>query len=193
MITPGHYVLSELIIHSASGMSPNLGSARGVLEFAADGTVQTVGESGSTINHTTNFLLTNRIPRRLLTQLVGWLSQIEQPLVRDLSIGLWRLFCDLDLSEAKRTHFKSLHDCFTRELKEGVRPLDPDPATLMLPPERPALSRRRLRTLGSAAGDADELGVILPRYRVAQGASPRALFRRRVARLRPSPVKGRLD
>ncbi|MGW3414823.1 bifunctional serine/threonine-protein kinase/ABC transporter substrate-binding protein [Streptomyces sp. NPDC000888] len=29
---------------------------------------------------------------------------------------------------------------------------DPDPVTLMLPPERPALSRRRLLTLGSAAG-----------------------------------------
>ena len=39
-----------------------------------------------------NFLLTNRIPRRLATQFVGWLSQVEQPLVRDLSIGLWRLF-----------------------------------------------------------------------------------------------------
>ena len=71
-----------------------------------------------------NFLLANRIPRRLATQFVGWLSQIEQPLVRDLSIGLWRLFCDLDLSEAKKTHFRSMHDCFTRELKEGARPID---------------------------------------------------------------------
>jgi phosphatidylserine decarboxylase len=44
-----------------------------------------------------NFLLTNRIPRRLLTHLAGWFSQIEQPLVRDLSIGLWRLFADLHL------------------------------------------------------------------------------------------------
>ncbi len=71
-----------------------------------------------------NFLLTNRIPRRLATQFVGWLSQVEQPLVRDLSIGLWRLFCDLDLSEAKKTHFRSMHDCFTRELKDGARPID---------------------------------------------------------------------
>jgi phosphatidylserine decarboxylase len=71
-----------------------------------------------------NFLLTNRIPRRLATQFVGWLSQVEQPLVRDLSIGLWRLFSDLDLSEAKKTHFRSMHDCFTRELKDGARPID---------------------------------------------------------------------
>ena len=39
-------------------------------------------------------------------------------------------FSDLDLSEAKKTHFKSLHDCFTRELKAGARPIDPDPASV---------------------------------------------------------------
>ncbi len=71
-----------------------------------------------------NFLLTNRVPRRLATQFVGWLSHVEQPLVRDLSIGLWRLFSDLDLSEAKKTNFRSMHDCFTRELKDGARPID---------------------------------------------------------------------
>src|ERR1700688_2292049 len=71
-----------------------------------------------------NFLLTNRIPRRLATQFIGWFSQIEQPLVRDLSIATWRLFADLDLAEAKKLKFRSLHDCFTRELKDGARPID---------------------------------------------------------------------
>ena len=71
-----------------------------------------------------NFLLTNRIPRRLATRFFGWLSQIEQPLVRDLSIGVWRLFADLDLSEAREQRFRSLHDCFIRRLKDGVRPID---------------------------------------------------------------------
>ncbi len=71
-----------------------------------------------------NFLLTNRIPRRLATQFIGWFSRIEQPLVRDLSIGVWRLFSDLDLREAKKTQFRSMHDCFTRELKDGARPID---------------------------------------------------------------------
>lgn len=80
-----------------------------------------------------NFLLTNRIPRRLLTRLVGWLSRIEQPLVRDLSIGTWRLFSDLDLGEARETRFKSMHDCFTRQLKEGARPVEADPAVLVSP------------------------------------------------------------
>jgi len=80
-----------------------------------------------------NFLLTNRIPRRWLTLFLGWFSKLEQPFIRDCSLAIWRLFSELDLSEARRTHFKSLHDCFTRELKEGVRPLDPDPATLVSP------------------------------------------------------------
>jgi phosphatidylserine decarboxylase len=80
-----------------------------------------------------NFLLTNRIPRRLATQFIGWFSQIEQPLVRDLSIGLWRFFSDLDLSEAKKSRFRSMHDCFIRELKEGARPIDHDPKILVSP------------------------------------------------------------
>ena len=80
-----------------------------------------------------NFLLTNRIPRRLATRFMGWFSQIEQPLVRDLSIGVFRFFSGLDLSEAKKTQFRSLRDCFVRELKDGARPVDGDPAILASP------------------------------------------------------------
>ena len=42
-------------------------------------------------------------------------------------------FSDLDLSEARKGKFESMHDCFVRELKDGVRPIDPDPATLVSP------------------------------------------------------------
>jgi phosphatidylserine decarboxylase len=80
-----------------------------------------------------NFLLTNRIPRAAVTRFMGWFSKIENPLVRDISIACWRLFSDLDLSEARKTSFKSLHDCFTRELKPGLRPPDPDPAVVVSP------------------------------------------------------------
>jgi phosphatidylserine decarboxylase len=80
-----------------------------------------------------NFLLTNRIPRAALTRFMGWFSKIENPLVRDLSIACWRLFSDLDLSEARKTSFTSLHDCFTRELRPGLRPPDPDPAIVVSP------------------------------------------------------------
>jgi phosphatidylserine decarboxylase len=80
-----------------------------------------------------NFLLTNRIPRRWLTRLVGRLSHIENPLVCGASIAFWRLFSDLDLSDSKKTHFKSLHECFTRELKDGARPIEMDPRLLASP------------------------------------------------------------
>ena len=80
-----------------------------------------------------NFLLTNRIPRGLLTRFVGWVSRIENPLFCRLCIALWRLFTDLDLSESKQQHFNSVHECFTRELKEGARRIDPDPNCLISP------------------------------------------------------------
>jgi phosphatidylserine decarboxylase len=80
-----------------------------------------------------NFLLTNRIPRQLATRFFGWFSQIEQPLVRDFSIGAWKSIADLKLEEAKKMHFRSLHDCFTRELKPGARSIDMDPAVLCSP------------------------------------------------------------
>ena len=80
-----------------------------------------------------NFLLTNRIPRAALTRFMGWFSKIENPVIRDLSIACWRLFSDLDLSEARKSHFTSLHDCFTRELRPGLRPSDPDPAIVVSP------------------------------------------------------------
>jgi phosphatidylserine decarboxylase len=71
-----------------------------------------------------NFLLTNRVPRAALTHFMGWFSKIENPVVCRLSIAIWRLFTDLDLRDAKLTHFKSLHECFTRELKPGARQVD---------------------------------------------------------------------
>jgi phosphatidylserine decarboxylase len=80
-----------------------------------------------------NFLLTNRIPRRLATRFFGWFSQLEHPLIRDLSIGVWRLFSDLDLSDARENRFRSLHDCFVRRLKERARPIDGDPELLVSP------------------------------------------------------------
>jgi len=80
-----------------------------------------------------NFLLTNRIPRRFATRFLGWFSQIENPYVARASIAVWRLFADLDLGDAKARTFKSLHACFTRELKPGARQVDPDPRLLTSP------------------------------------------------------------
>lgn len=80
-----------------------------------------------------NFLLTNRIPRNTLTRLMGWFSRIESPWLAKASITVWRMFTELDLSEAKETRFKSLHECFVRELKPGARPVAMDAGLLVSP------------------------------------------------------------
>jgi phosphatidylserine decarboxylase len=80
-----------------------------------------------------NFLLTNRIPRQLANRLIGWFSQIEQPLLARAAIAVWRLFSELDLSDSATQRFNSLHACFTRELKPGARPIDPDPRVIASP------------------------------------------------------------
>jgi phosphatidylserine decarboxylase len=121
-----------------------------------------------------NFLLTNRIPRRLVTRFMGWFSQIEQPLVRDLSIGVWKAFAgDLNLDEARKTRFTSLHDCFIRELEPGSRPIDNAPDTLVSPCDGIVGASGRLRggellqakgltyTLADLVGDA----ALAERYR----------------------------
>jgi len=80
-----------------------------------------------------NFLLTNRIPRIALTRFIGWFSQIENPLVALVSIKVWQFFSALDLSEAKEKRFKSMHACFTRELKPNARTINMDTQYLVSP------------------------------------------------------------
>jgi phosphatidylserine decarboxylase len=80
-----------------------------------------------------NFLITNGFPRRLATGFMGWFARIEQPLVRDVSLGLWRMFSDLDLSDAADGRFSSLHACFTRRLRDGARPFAADPGIVASP------------------------------------------------------------
>jgi len=84
-------------------------------------------------NERINFLLTNRIPRYFATRFIGWFSRIERPLIRDLSIAAWKAFSDLDLKDAKQSRFKSMHDCFVRELVPGARPIDRRPSVVVSP------------------------------------------------------------
>ena len=61
-----------------------------------------------------NFLLTNRISRRWATWFMGRFSKIENPIIRDLSLMGWKLFADdLNLEEAEKDSFRSMHDCFS--------------------------------------------------------------------------------
>jgi phosphatidylserine decarboxylase len=80
-----------------------------------------------------NFLLTNRVPRILLTRWMGRLSKIEHPWFAAACIRTWKLFTDLDLSEAEPRRYRSLHACFTRALKPGARTFHHDAHTLASP------------------------------------------------------------
>ncbi|MEY3295913.1 MAG: hypothetical protein RLZZ451_1961 [Pseudomonadota bacterium] len=80
-----------------------------------------------------NFLLTNRVPRHALTHLIGWYSRLRSPALVRFSLAVWRLFTELDLSEAKKTRFETLHEVFTRELKDGARTVDPRSDVLASP------------------------------------------------------------
>ncbi len=80
-----------------------------------------------------NFLLTNRIPRLALTRFMGWFSKLEDPLIRRVSIFLWRSFCDVDLTDSAVDEFRSLHAAFIRRLKPGARSVDPNPVVLTSP------------------------------------------------------------
>jgi phosphatidylserine decarboxylase len=80
-----------------------------------------------------NFLLTNRVPRIALTRLVGRVARIDSPAFAALAIGIWKLFTDLDLAESPPRRYRSLRECFTRELRPGARPVDPDPAVVASP------------------------------------------------------------
>ena len=89
----------------------------------------TVGRDG------VNYLVTNHIPRRLATRAMGWFSRVEQPVVARLSLAIWRAAAGdaLRLDEADRTEFRSIHDCFTRALKPGARPIDASPGIAVSP------------------------------------------------------------
>src|SRR5262249_2272086 len=81
-----------------------------------------------------NFLLTNRIPRRYATLLMGWYSRIRSRRLTRISLATWRLFADdLRLEEARTQDFVSLRDCFVRELRPGVRQIDPNPRVVVSP------------------------------------------------------------
>ncbi|MBL8324053.1 MAG: phosphatidylserine decarboxylase [Rubrivivax sp.] len=82
---------------------------------------------------TFNFLVTNRIPRVALTRWMGWYSSIRSPALTRASLALWRLFTDLDLSEAEPRRYRSLHEVFTRRLVPGARTVCADPAVLASP------------------------------------------------------------
>ena len=82
---------------------------------------------------TLNFLLTNRIPRVVLTRLMGWYSSLPSVWLTRLSLAVWRLFSDIDLSEAEPRQYTRLQEVFTRRLRPGARTVDADPDVFASP------------------------------------------------------------
>ena len=126
------YELSHLVESYTRFAAPSdEPAAKGQLDL--DGTqadpATSAGRQALAVHHLVEPLL-SRLDEQGMAELY---RTIENPLVRDFSIRCWRLFSDLDLSEAKKTEFKSLHDCFTRELRPGLRPADPDPSVVCSP------------------------------------------------------------
>jgi phosphatidylserine decarboxylase len=76
------------------------------------------------------------LPRGLLSRAAGRFVQLRwpAPLVRAQIRGFARVF-GVDLSEVRDplASFASLQTFFTRALRDGARPLDPDPAALLSP------------------------------------------------------------
>jgi hypothetical protein len=128
------------------------------------------------LNEDLNFLLTNRIPRRLLTQFIGWYSRIRSRWLTRWSIAVWRQFTELDLSDAAKNQFDSLHDCFTRELKPGARPLDSRADRLVSPVDAlvaPAVASRPARSCRPRACPTrcPNCSAATPRWRASRAVS----------------------
>jgi len=76
------------------------------------------------------------MPRRMLSRAMGFLAELPMP--RLLLVPVLRAYAKgfgADLSEAARPlgAYRSFNDFFTRELRDGLRPLDADPTSLVSP------------------------------------------------------------
>lgn len=124
-----------------------------------------------------NFLVTNRIPRRLTTTAMARLSRIRNRRLTRISLRIWQYFADdLRLDEADASEFDSLHACFTRRLKPGARPIDADPDLVVSPCDAivgahgPIHGGRLIQAKGLDYTLADLLGDASAAARYAQGS-----------------------
>jgi phosphatidylserine decarboxylase len=84
-----------------------------------------------------SFLLMQRIlPQHRLMALVGWIAEIRIRVVKDFLIESFVRMYDVDTTEARRAipeDFVHFNDFFTRELKEGARPVDGSASSIVSP------------------------------------------------------------
>lgn len=76
------------------------------------------------------------VPQHALSRVVGAIAACRWEFVKTPFINWFAKRYEVNLEEAKCSdisHFKSFNDFFTRELKPGVRPIDPDDEALVSP------------------------------------------------------------
>lgn len=76
------------------------------------------------------------LPHHLLSGLVHWFMRIRVKLVKNAQIALISELTGVDWSESKLktvSDFKNFNAFFTRELADGARPVDPEPASFVSP------------------------------------------------------------
>lgn len=91
------------------------------------------------------------VPQHQLSRVVGWLAASEQPLIKQQFIQRFAKQYNIDMSLAAQpdlTSYPSFNAFFTRELKDGARPIDSDDNSIVSPADG-AISQ-----LGQINGDA---------------------------------------
>jgi phosphatidylserine decarboxylase len=76
------------------------------------------------------------LPHHALSRAVGHVARSERPWVRRPLIHAFARLYRVDIGEAERGNlddYLSFNDFFTRALRSGARPLDPDPSALLCP------------------------------------------------------------
>lgn len=94
-------------------------------------------------------LLQHALPQHTLSRFAGALASSEQPWLRDRLIRRFVAAYDVDMADAARRigQFASFNDFFTRELRDGARPLA-DSADFILSPADGAVSQLGTITQG---------------------------------------------
>ena len=76
------------------------------------------------------------LPHHLLSALVHWFMRIRVKVIKNIQISLLSEVTDVDWNESKlksASDFESFNAFFTRELRKGARPIDPDPSSFVSP------------------------------------------------------------
>lgn len=76
------------------------------------------------------------VPQHLLSHLVGWFAETRISWIKNLFISKFIKQFNVNMDEAQRQRpdeFENFNDFFTRELKEGIRPIDSSSNSIVSP------------------------------------------------------------